>query len=152
MAIIYRQGNAVDALIAGNVDFLIHCCNAQGVMGSGIAKEIKQRIPAAFKAYKQGIDFCDNKMISSLGSTSLGGQVINIVGQEFYGADGKRYVNYGALAQGLTDIISYLDEDNVVAVPYKMASDRAGGDWDIVLELLTHLVVPYVKDLVIYKL
>ena len=34
------QGDAVKALKNGEVDILIHCCNAQGVMGSGIAKQI----------------------------------------------------------------------------------------------------------------
>lgn len=30
---------------------LVHACNAQGVWGSGIAKEFKERFPSSFKQY-----------------------------------------------------------------------------------------------------
>ena len=32
---------------------LLHVCNNKGVMGSGIAKEIRERIPEAFHAYRK---------------------------------------------------------------------------------------------------
>lgn len=41
MAIIYRKGDVLEALRKGEVDIVIHQTNCQGVMGSGIAKQIK---------------------------------------------------------------------------------------------------------------
>lgn len=144
MAIIYKQGNVVDALINGDVDYIAHCCNAQGVMGSGVAKEIKERVPEAYLAYRR------SEM--SLGDVSCDGGVYNLIAQLNYGYDGKRYVNYGALAACFVRMRMDLWVNDTIGIPYKMASDRAGGDWDVVLELIEHLVVPYVKDVVIYKL
>lgn len=161
MGIIYKQGNVVDALLNGELDFIAHCCNAQGVMGSGIAKEIKERIPEAYTEYMFRYNLCKQRgtLQSFLGSVNCGSNVINLIGQESYGRDKKRYVNYGALASALGQIWQQLEhienlwpDSCTIGIPYKMASDRAGGDWDIVLELIEHLVVPYVKDVVVYEL
>lgn len=158
MQIIYKNGNVVDALLNGEVDFVAHCCNAQGVMGSGVAKEIKERIPDAYEVYRKGYESYRKHNFNFLGSCWHGGKVFNLVGQEFYGTDKKRYVNYGALSSAIFSVrvsIDYLFSDTihepVLGIPYKMASDRAGGDWDVVLELLEYLL-PSNTTLVVYKL
>ena len=137
MSITYKKGNVVDALINGEVDALLHCCNAKGLMGSGIALEIKNRIPSAYEVYKQN---------HQLGNTTVGeyqrpdgsyGFVMNMVAQENYGRGGLRYVHYGMLAKCLwhVEMLSY-GVTKKIGIPYKLASDRAGGDWQIVLELV----------------
>lgn len=161
MGIIYRTGNVVDALINGEVDFIMHCCNAQGVMGSGVAKEIRQRIPNAYTEYMFRYNLSkqfDNGK-GFLGSVNLADGVFNLIGQEYYGYDKKRYVNYGALASCFRMLPCAIEQSSdkysdecAIGIPYKMASDRAGGNWNIVLELIEHLVVPYVKEVVVYKL
>ena len=149
MSIKYVKGDAVQALLDGEVDFLVHCCNNQGVMGSGIAKQIKGKIPEAFEAYKKMFNIDPHYR---MGRTSLGGKVINIIGQNNYGHNKKRYGHYGYIAQGLFsigfEIQNYVDcFDNSLAdkfyngevklaIPYKFASDRAGCDWGIILELI----------------
>lgn len=40
---------------------LVHACNAQGVWGSGIAAEFKERYPRSFKEY---YNFCDREVAS----------------------------------------------------------------------------------------
>ena len=165
MAIIYRTGNVVDALLNDEVGFIAHCCNAQGVMGSGIAKEIKERIPEAYSAYRKHYEMLQERGTSKhfLGSCVEGGRVLNLIGQEYYGKDKKRYVNYGALASALSHcfhVIQFdVDGENLiyppdvtVGIPFNMASDRAGGDWNIVLELIEHCLANYVKDVIIYRL
>lgn len=49
MTIIEKKGNLVYS--AENCGFIVHGCNAQGVMGSGIALTIKQRWPMVYKDY-----------------------------------------------------------------------------------------------------
>ena len=71
-----KKGNVVDALLNNEVDYIMHVCNAQGVMGSGVAKEIKERVPNAYKSYKNLHEF---------GSISECDGVINLVAQEYYG-------------------------------------------------------------------
>lgn len=47
--IIYKKMNLFDAP-KGSV--LVHACNAQGVWGSGIAKQFKEKFPESFEIYK----------------------------------------------------------------------------------------------------
>ena len=150
-----KEGNVIDALLNKEVDYIVHCCNAQGKFNSGVAKEVRERVPVAYKAYMYNYE----RMNNTLGTLSLGGGVINLVGQEFYGYDGKRYGNYGAIAAGLGDIFHLLqDYDSrqskniTIGIPYKFASDRAGCEWEIIVELIDHMLVPFVKDVVFYKL
>lgn len=141
--IIYKSGDAIEALLSrsneeGNHTYLLHCCNAQGVMGSGIAKSIKERIPEAYIEYKHHIKESSLSNVNPMGSFSEGGNVINMIAQENYGR-GKRQVHYGYLAKALPKIVrafSSYDEERTLIVPYKMACDRAGGDWNVVVELL----------------
>lgn len=152
MPITHKKGNAVDALINGEVDVLLHCCNAKGVMGSGIALEIKNRIPHAYEVYKKN---------HKLGNTTVGeyqrpdgthGYVMNMVAQERYSSAKARYVHYGMLAKclGYVEMISYCVTKKI-GVPYKLASDRAGGDWHIVLELIEGILGDKF-DITVYEL
>ena len=140
------KGNLVSAVLNSEVDMMMHVCNCQGVMGSGIAKEVKERTPEAYKAYK-------NSSLQ-LGGYSRVARVVNLYAQDNYGY-GKRHLNYGALSVALTGVFDDLDEEGfagTIGVPYKMGSDRAGGDWTIVLEILEALADYYGIKLVIYKL
>lgn len=124
-------GNAIDYVLENPTKrILLHVCNAQGVMGSGIAREVKERIPSAYRRYiDSGYD---------LGGVSFsdGTSVANMVAQKNYGYDGKRYLDYGMLAKCLYQVHSLVNPYNKeYVIPYNMGSDRAGGDWGIVLEL-----------------
>lgn len=153
----YVKGDVVKSLKDGDIDFLVHCCNAQGIMGSGVAKQIKQQYPEAFDAYLENHE---------LGAATIADGVINVVGQEFYGKQGKRYVHYGALSHGLSKIkllaydvsglfykrTTHLSKGKArIGIPFKFASDRAGGDWEVVSELIEGLLCPYF-DVYVYEL
>ena len=150
MGIIYRTGNVVDALLNGEVDFIMHCANCRNKFGSGVAYEIRMKIPEAFEA-----DTYMHRQLSPeqiLGIHSHASGVVNLYGQLNYGY-GKRQVNYGALASAIVHSMGHWATGiETIGIPYKMASDRAGGDWNIVLELIEHLIVPYVKEVVVYRL
>ena len=49
-----RKGNLFDAL--NRNDVFVHACNAQGVWGSGIAKEFKKRFPSAYNMYRNKVN------------------------------------------------------------------------------------------------
>jgi O-acetyl-ADP-ribose deacetylase (regulator of RNase III) len=140
---VLKNTNAIDKLFqlqyAGVECFLLHVVNCQGVMGSGIALEIKNRIPRAYDKYiKSG---------PILGSLSVSEGVINMAAQWRYGTD-KRYLNYGALARCLDLISLKMDVKTTIIVPYKMGCDRAGGDWEVVLEMLDFMFA----DVIVCKL
>lgn len=157
MSIKYVKGDVVQALVDGEVGYLLHCCNCQNNFGSGIAKTIKEVLPDAYKLdctfTKRGRNFLGN-----VGKSDSG--VLNLYGQEYYGHIGdyykkhKRQGNYGAIAKGFNRIAStlpYTQHNNTIAIPYKFASDRAGCDWNIIEELIEAILAPEF-DIVIYHL
>lgn len=109
---------------------LLHVVNCQGVMGSGIALQIKNKVPTAYSDYMYG----HNNGMLNLGTISSGGFVVNLAAQDLYGRE-KRQLNYGALAQCLSQLVNASNQYEMV-VPYLMGCDRAGGDWEVVSEML----------------
>lgn len=111
-----------------------HQVNCKGVMGAGLAKQIKEKFPFVFKAYK--------KKCLSTNSLALLGDVqfvsvlernyiiANCFGQERYGAD-KMYTDYEALRKCFRMIHSNFPNDTI-RIPYKMGCGLAGGDWSVV--------------------
>jgi hypothetical protein len=102
---------------------LLHCVNAQGVFNAGIAKQIRARIPSAYEAYMQS-GF-------KLGTVSYSKcQIVaNMCAQEFYGRDGKRYVDYDMLFKCLINV-KLLPSKSRYIIPYKMCCGLAGGNWE----------------------
>jgi O-acetyl-ADP-ribose deacetylase (regulator of RNase III) len=131
--VLFVEGNAIDALLNCEIDVLAHCANCQNTFGSGIAKEIRERLPKAYKADCDAVALDINR----LGNCSLcsDGKVVNLYGQDLFGRD-RRQVNYGAFASALRRMKYFLLDDDVVGFPYRVASDRAGGDWEVIKELI----------------
>ena len=159
----FKDGDLITALINGEVDAIAHCCNAQGVMGSGLAKQIRERIPEAYDAYKAAPMTLGTNVIADVGN---GKRVVNMIAQEYYGR-GKRQVHYGALATCLIYAANRCMVDLIkkegykatrgkfknykLGVPYGLASDLAGGDWNVVLELLEAVEMSGSVEVIVYK-
>src|SRR5690606_36634049 len=103
----YVNGNLIDMAFEGKFDYIIHGCNCFCTMESGIAKEIKERIPDAW----QEDQWTEKGDRSKLGTYTMvnvpthGFYVINAYTQYNYGRDKNVvYFNYEALYRVLTDI------------------------------------------------
>lgn len=115
-----------------NKCIVVQSVNCQGVMGSGLAKAIRDKYPMVYDQYRAEyeLDFLH------LGHTSYievepDKYVANICGQKYYGRNGKRYTDYDALRTGLEDVkmmAEALDVD--VVIPYRIGCGLGGGDWD----------------------
>ena len=97
---IYTQGN----LFSVKSGVIAHGCNCQGVMGSGVAKQVKELYP---KAYEKYIEFCYASE-EKLGKAQLvqvqpGLYIANLFTQDFYGTD-KRYVDYDAVRSSFVEL------------------------------------------------
>lgn len=158
----FVKGNVVDALLKGEIDFLINQVNCQGKYESGVAKEIGERIPEAKEAYLEHVKFCKAYNRKPLNDVISKNGVIHIFGQEFYGRDGRRYTNYGSLAKGMAlvyDVIKeYVDwhidlrqPNCVIGIPDMIGCGLGGADREIVLELIEHLL-SWAKEVRIYQL
>lgn len=137
MEIIYKTGNLLDA----QTDVIAHQVNCQGVMGSGVAKYIREKWSNVFEEYKK---YCDDIWSHQVFGTCLlvsidnEQYVANLFGQSRYGKNGKRYTNYEALYKALESLVAQMVDVNKksVAFPYKMSSDRGGADWNVVLAMI----------------
>ena len=131
------DGNLFDS----TANIICHQCNCQGVMGSGVAAEVKRRYPNVFEAYRQ--DYCNGKL--ALGhvcfATAKQDQVIaNMCAQNTFGYNGGMYTNYDALQRCLEKVKAYAmfeyDVKPVIAFPYLMSCYRGGGDWNVVYKMI----------------
>lgn len=130
------KANALDLAIHKPKTCLLHVVNCQGVMGSGFAKEVKDRMPQVFAEYST----CYKANRVNLGTYTQADNVFNLAAQEYYGGK-QRNLNYGALADCLSNVEKSLDfhrKYDIVIVPYKMGSDRSGGAWEVVSEMLEY--------------
>lgn len=156
MTIEIVKGCLLEAFDKGKVDIIGHVVNCQGVMGSGLAKSIKRKHPEVFEFYTETLsdfDSFDQDPLGhvewvSLNEDSTRG-VINFYAQRFYGV-GDRHLNYGALSNGFHWLVSHLVEGSTLGLPYKLGCDRAGGDWEIVLEMIEFYFKDF--DVKIYQL
>lgn len=129
------EGNLFDS----KADILIHQCNDAGVMGSGIALELKIRYPHVFQSYRK--DYLNGKL--KLGYVNFThateDQVIgNMISQNFDSSTGC-FTKYTALQECLNTVKAYANEhyDNpTIALPYKMSCVRGGGNWNTVLRMI----------------
>lgn len=137
--------------IKGNIfesdaDVILHQVNCQGVMGSGIAKQVKEKYPIVFEYYKS---WCDDPSLKSglLGqiqtvyTDNTGKQaIINLFAQDKFGYSGNRYTNYEALKKCLKKVNEQFT-GHTIAIPYRMSCHRGGGDWSIVSKMIEETLI-----------
>lgn len=141
----HRTGNLLVGVKSG---IILHQVNAQSVMGSGIAAEIRQRWPQVFHTYqaemlkKWKVDDLPEQLGRVIPETVADGlHVFNLVGQRFYGRDGKRYTSYDALdtALGLTARLAAILEVPLTEIHHPLIGcGLGGGDWNVVKAIIEH--------------
>ena len=128
-------------IFKSGADVILHQVNCQGVMGSGVAKQVRERYPIVFKAYKALCAAKTNCTDNLLGTAQVcrthgDKYVVNLFAQNKFGYDGKCYTDYEALKKCLQTVRSRFDNNNVIAIPYLMACHRGGGDWNAVYKMI----------------
>ena len=143
----YEKGN----IVTGNWIIFCHQVNCKGVMGAGLAKQIKDKYPEVYKEYLR----VENPTLGIILPvfTHDGRACINMFAQDGYGRD-KRYTDYDAFKKCLDAIESFLKshhvhEDVQIAFPYGIGCGLAGGDWKIVLCMLNEFANNIKQDVVI---
>lgn len=136
------EGDLLDQLPA----IICHQVNCQGVMGSGVAKAIRDRWPAVYDMFRTEVGPPETRLgkANYVGGGLLDDNprlwVVNVYAQLDYGRPGqprRRYTNYGAIAAGFTRVRHLRASFGVpVYIPYLLGCDRGGGDWSIVEEII----------------
>jgi O-acetyl-ADP-ribose deacetylase (regulator of RNase III) len=124
---------------------IVHGCNAQGVMGSGVALAVKNTYPGAYKSYIQhhqthglvlGIAYpyiVDDNLV-----------IWNAITQDGFGG-GIRNTSYDAIQTCFQEVNWHLSEGGRDNKPFTQPAEihipligaaRGGGNWEIIREII----------------
>ncbi|WGH49571.1 macro domain protein [Alishewanella phage vB_AspM_Slickus01] len=155
----FIKADAVKLNASESDSVLIHVCNDCGVMGSGIALQIKNEHPSAFDIYYQHYRHFSKQQYEFGGNGFMckDSRIFNMVAQSGFrgsNATNGRFLDYGWLANcivQLTDELREMPQIRKIIIPVKMGAFRAGGDWEIVQEIVVGLLRDEEYDLVFCK-
>ena len=145
------KGDLLDA----KETIIAHQVNCQKRMNSGVAKAIREKYPIVFERYENTKPALGLVEFIYAGEDTGKHYIANMYAQDRYGYDGKQYTNYEAFRQCCKDIVKICKgasemEVLTVAMPYKIASDRGGADWDKIMDILLEEFTDV--DLTLYKI
>lgn len=112
-----------DSTKKGDITVIIHGCNAQGVMGSGIAKALRDAFPVIYDHYSN-VHKTEGLALGSIQVVKITPylHIVNAITQEFYRGfmhsdgtiepDNKRYVSYDAITDVSNALNHYYNDVN----------------------------------------
>ena len=132
-----------DLLKQPNIDIIAHQTNCVGVMGAGIAKQIRDKLLTAGE-YEKYVNNCKQQGSDLLGKTQLleapdGRIIANCFGENIPTGKGLD-TDYDALMHAVAKVRNYAKAGGLtVGVPGMMGCGLAGGDWRIIRDMLYKL-------------
>lgn len=147
-----------DNLLNTSSLLICHQVNCQGVMGSGLAKQIRNKYPQVFNVYKRLCNkYQDKELLGNCQPVLIGDKcIVNLFGQLNYGTK-KQQTDYNALKKSLKQLkylLEFVDPYifyDTIALPYNMGCGLAGGDWRIVFDIITKVFYDWDGEIYIYK-
>lgn len=127
---------------------IVHQVNCQGVMGSGVAKALRDKWPQIYDSYKEvckyGSGFSLRSLLGQIDVCKIKENlyVVNLFGQYEYRQNhqlSKRFTSYSAWEKALPKLRNYIDDNGLpgsVYFPYLAGCDRGGGDWRIISAMI----------------
>jgi hypothetical protein len=130
---------------------VVHGCNAQGVMGSGIAKTIRDMYPKVYEDYKDYEEFRGlylGDIIQTLIHPKL--RIASIITQEYYGRDPNTlFVDYETVEHSLKSLVRHFKTKNEIQgtnieihLPF-IGGDLANGDRTILMGIFEEVFKDY---------
>ena len=146
--ITYRKGN----IFHFGPKVLIHGVNCQGVMGAGIALQIKNKYPWAYDDYKH---FCSMREPEWLlgkirKSWCWHGDPLTIVHAFTQFSTGEvRSVSYDAVDDVMVKIAQEFTTDQELSMP-KIGAGLGGGNWNVIEAIINDRLANY--NVLVYEL
>lgn len=145
-----------------NEGIICHQVNCLGIMGGGLAKQVKEKYPDVFKSYKEtclkhlNISSKDYYVLGKIQICTINENLLiaNIFAQGDIG-NGKQ-TNYDALDSALEQLQLFTRENSLnVYFPKYMGCGLGGGRWDIYSAIIksyfpTGTIVDYEKEKIPY--
>lgn len=142
------NGNLIKLAKEGNFEVIVHGCNCQGIMGKGIAKQIKEAFPKAAKIDEKGET--PGTICSVMYPSGL--TIINAYTQIYYGKANEKHKSYSVINDFKNEV--YDSQENrynfirssmrainkhyrgkKIGLPL-IGCGLAGGEWNIVKQIL----------------
>ena len=152
----YVEGNLLDLAEAGHFDIIVHGCNCFNTMGSGIARQIKERYPKAYlidqmtekgsvdklgkftQAYVDGWRGTPENGIPKINSKPYSFTVINAYTQHGFNPKSKP-LDYKAVRDVFTQIKMLYDMNPQapvrIGIP-QIGAGLAGGTWKVIEKII----------------
>ncbi len=142
---------------------ICHQVNCFGVMGKGVALQIRNKWPVVYSNYRK---LCEQRKddrwnllaMAQIVHAQKGLVVANLFAQYDYGR-ASRYTEYGSLKRCLLDVrfqmnstTSGLDLFPDLYFPYKLGCVNGGGDWDVVRSIIAETFANTANEVYICKL
>jgi len=132
----YTEGNLLDCPCGINT--IIHQANTHNTFGAGIARQIREKYPEAYRAdteaYSKEID-PRNNLLGKFSFAEIGRiTIINLYGQKLIPNPLLGFnTDYNAVIAAFSKVREFLKNDvgNIVGIPYGMGCGLGGGDWII---------------------
>ena len=129
----YNKGNLLTLFEQQEIDILVHGCNCFHTMGSGIAKQIKEKYKEAYEADLETNKGSKEKLGTySIAQINDSQYIINAYTQYFYG--GKNPLDYEAL-RNVFKLINENFENKIIGIP-KIGAGLAKGNWEIIEKII----------------
>lgn len=128
-------------ILSAERGIIVHGCNSQGVMGSGIAVQIKNKWPRCYEIYR---DFCNGEpdkknLLGSVVPYAVPDSelvIVNAITQLNFGKDGKKYVSYSAVLNAFK-MVAESAKFSQLPVHYPLiGAGLGGGDWAVISEII----------------
>lgn len=137
MSFTIKHGDLLESVTEG---YILHGCNAQGVMGSGFARHIRDKYPIVYEEYLrsyQSVGLFLGSVYPVIVNDKLA--VLNGITQEHYGRDGQIYVSYHSLYDVFKGAITCIEYDLVPSRDLHMpliGGGLGGGDKDSIIAIM----------------
>jgi len=123
---------------------IVHGCNAQGVMGSGVARAVRDTYPFAYEQYRKQWE-TNGLQLGAVYPVQVKPALMiwNAITQDNFGW-GERQVSYDAIQtcfQYVEDFIQGTENDVPKEIHIPMiGAARGGGNWEIIREIIEQTV------------
>jgi len=123
--------------------YICHQVNVNGVMGAGLACQIKYKWPHVYNKYRSvcfQYEKEKSKLLGKILTVPVDNKlsIVNLFGQYLY--RDTRQTRYDAVADGFELISKSLKIKKNLYVPKFMGCGLGGGQWDIYLAIITHYI------------
>lgn len=149
----------IGSILDAEEDVIVQQVNCQGVMGAGLAKQLRAKHTLVYTDYKRYTDCFKTNPRELLGNLQLvnvgeNKYVGNMFAQFSYGRDKNIcYTDYDALHECFIKLKRFVSERNLtVAIPHGIGAGLANGDWFIIRGIIEDVFKDDMEKIRVYQL